>query len=77
MSPALAEGFFTTEPPGKPRPHTLEQTLTIMGPEIWKPRSPDLLISSQKDKAYRRIYIYICPLGEYRIGHGVPDFKKL
>ena len=71
MSPALAGRFFTTEPPGKPWPHTLEQTLTIMGPEIWKPRSPNLLISPQKIKHI------LCPLGEYRIGHGVPDFKKL
>ena len=34
MSPALAGRFFTTEPPGKLWPHTLEQTFTIMGPEI-------------------------------------------
>ena len=33
VSPALAEGFFTTEPPGKPLDLSLEQ-----GPPEWKGR---------------------------------------
>ena len=36
MSPALAGGFFYTEPPGKPRPSQLMGGITGPAPFIWQ-----------------------------------------